>query len=161
MTDRKALVARSLAEAQILKDLKAAQARTRAELAELFADAGEREVGLLLDHRIGTVELRAGIESWAVVDPDAFGDWVLQNFPDEAARVSSVEVRSSFRDAVLAKCKSDGAFYVNEESGEVFIPPGVARRKGAPSLVERPDKHAGFVVREWLGEAAERLGIEA
>ena len=56
-TDRKRLVARALAEKQILKDLTAAHNKTRAELAELFADAGDRETGKLLDQRIGTVSL--------------------------------------------------------------------------------------------------------
>ena len=156
MTDRKEVARRALVEAVILKHLKQAHERTRAELGELFTDAGEREVGTLLDHRIGTVSLEAGRETWAVVDEQLFLEWVKTRYIHELVE----SVRPAFQAAVLAKCKSDGAFYVNEENGEVFIPPGVARRRSAPSLVERPDKHAGFVVAHWLGDAAERLGIE-
>lgn len=155
--DRKTLVARALAEKQILKMLTEAHSQTRAELAELFADAGDRETGKLLDHRIGTVSLEAGRETWTVADEEAFLQWNAEHYPQHLQK----SVGSVWRDFVLMSCKNVGGL-LNETTGEVEEVPGVVRRVSAPTLVERPDKHAGFVVREWLGvETAERLGIEA
>lgn len=160
--DRKALVARALAEAALLKELKAEHDKTRALLAELFVDAGDREVGKLLDHRIGTVSLEAGAETWSVVDQDAFLAWVEAQNPDEV--VATIEVRSSYQNAVLAACKRDGGVVVDFDTGAVEIPPGVAKRVGAPKIVERTEKHAGFVVRSWVAPHRglnELLPIEA
>jgi hypothetical protein len=158
MTDRKTLAARALIEAQILKDLRAAHEKTRAELAATFIDTGEREVATLLDLRLGTVSLEGGKAFWTVVDEAAFFEWATT----WSLGATEQRVRPAFQSAVLAKCKSDGAFYVDEETGEAFIPPGVERRTSAPSLVERPTKDAGLAVREWLGaETAKQLGIEA
>lgn len=154
--DRKYWVARSLAEAQILKDLNASHKKTRAKLAELFADPGDRETGKLLDHCIGTVSLEAGRETWTVTDEEAFLQWNTEHYPQHLQKT----VGSVWRDFVLMSCKNVGGL-LNETTGEVEEVPGVMRRVSAPTLVERPDKHAGFVVREWLGvETAERLGIE-
>jgi hypothetical protein len=156
LTDRKTLVARALAEKQILKDLTVAHNKTRVELAELFPDAGDRETGKLLDQRIGTVSLEAGRETWAVTDEETFLQWVKQEYPQHLMQT----VGSVFRDWILVSCRSTGGL-LNQVTGEVEIVPGVEKRVSAPTLVERPDKHAGFVIREWLGvETAERLGIE-
>jgi hypothetical protein len=156
MTDRKELVARALTEAQILKELKARHAETRAELAQFFEDAGDREVGKLLDQRIGTVSLEAGSETWKVTDEETFLQWVKQEYPQHITQT----VGSVFRDWVLIACKAHGGL-LDADTGEVEVVPGVEKRVGAPTLVERPDKDAGKTVREWLGvETAERLGIE-
>lgn len=160
MTDRKELVSRLLAYRTVIKALQDEESKLRDQAADLFDDVGEREVGILLDQRLGTVSLEAGQESWQVVDYVEFLGWVIKDFPGEIVTIS--DIRSSFRDAVLAKCKSEGAFYVNEETGEAFIPPGVGRRQSNPKLVARTDKHAGWVVRQHLGiEATKKLGIEA
>lgn len=159
MTDRKALTARALIEAQIIKDLRAAHEKTRAELAAAFIDAGEREVATLLDQKLGTVSLKAGAEYWTVADQDAFLEWVCANFADEVEEI--LTVRPSFTTAVLAKCKRDGG-YVDEVTGEIEIPQGLALRKGSPTLEARTDKQAGPAVREWARyHLGELLGIEA
>lgn len=156
MTDRKELAAKAIAQAQILKMMRAAHDETRAELAELFTDPGEREVGKLLDHHIGTAALERGRETWQIVDEDLFLDWVKTNYVDEVVE----SVRPSFAAAVLARCKRDGG-YVDWETGAVEPPPGVRQRTSTSTLVVRTEKHAGWVITHWLGEAAEQLGIEA
>lgn len=156
MTDRKEVVRLLLLQKQILKELSAIHNELRAEAAEFFQHPGEREVGMLLDHRIGTVSLEAGRETWTVTDEEAFLQWNTEHYPQHLQKT----VGSVWRDFVLMSCKNVGGL-LNEATGEVEEVPGVVRRVSAPTLVERPDKHAGFVVREWLGvEAAERLGIE-
>jgi hypothetical protein len=157
MTDRKTAVSELLAMKAFIKELEREHDRRRAELGEHFTDAGEREVGMLLDHRLGTVSLEAGREYWTVVDEEAFLSWVMAFYRHE----TTPAVRPAFRTAVLERCKRDGGMLYTE-TGEINVPWGVDVRKGAPTLVERTDKHAGFVVRHWLGvEATEKLGIEA
>lgn len=159
MTDRKELARRALAEKTVLKLLQEAHNQTRAELAEHFTDPGEREVGMLLDHRLGTVSLEAGSEYWTVTDEDALIEWAAAWAPTWVK--SAPQLEPGIRDMVLAECKRLGGL-LDETTGEVVVPDGVTYRQGAPTLVERTDKHAGFVVREFLGiEATEKLGIEA
>ena len=159
MTDRKEVARKALVEAVILKHLKQAHERTRAELGAMFTDAGEREVGTLLDHRIGTVSLEGSGTTWTVTDDAAFTEWALENYPHEVAEVQSFQVSPALRAVVLNQCERDGG--VVDADGVVEVPPGCEQRRGALRLVERPDKHAGWVVAHWLGDAAERLGIEA
>lgn len=155
MTDRKEVVRLLLLQKQILKELSAIHNELRAEAAALFQDPGEREVGMLSDHRIGTVSLEAGRETWTVTDEEAFLQWNAEHYPQHLQKT----VGWVWRDWVLLSCKNAGGL-VDEVTGEVTVPAGVQRRVSAPTLVERPDKHAGFVIREFLGgAAAEKLGI--
>ena len=160
MTDRKEVARKALVEAVILKHLKAAHERTRAELGAMFEQPDEREVATLLDHRIGTVSLEGGGTTWTVTDDAAFTEWALENYPHEVHEVQRFEVGETLRRWVLETCRQSGEG-VPDENGEMHPVPGVTQRRGALRLVERPDKHAGWVVAHWLGDAAERLGIEA
>jgi hypothetical protein len=114
-------------------------------------------VGKLLDQRIGTVALEDGRESWFVADEEVFFLWVKANFDDEIEYVP--RVRPACHAVVLEACKKYGGM-LNPDTGEVELVAGVECRKGAPMLVERPDKGAESAVRVWLGAAAEQLGIE-
>lgn len=157
MTDRKDEVTLALIEAVILDLLGDKHAQRRAELYKEFQDPGDREVGKLLDQPIGTVALQKGREIWRVADPEAFLQWVTENYPQHLQK----SVGTVFRDWVLLSCKAHGGL-LDEATGEVEEVPGVVKQVGAPILKETPDKDAGRTVREWLGvEATERLGIES
>lgn len=157
-TDRKALATRTIVQAAIIKALRAVHDESRAELFELFEDAGEREVGNLAGQMVGTAALQNGRETWAVVDDEAFLEWVSEQNPREIVSA----VRESFTAAILAACKRDGGVVLDEATGEVGLPPGVAVRHGATSLVVKSEVDGAALVRSWLGDSASRqLGIEA
>ena len=158
MTDRKPWVLQSLAEKAIIDEFTERHKATRAKLAELFTDVGEREAVTLHDHKLGTVSLQEGRETWQVVDEAAFQDWAVSYY-GERALIKSVD--PTIRSVVLTACKQSGGVLLDEVTGEIGLPDGVQLRKSAPTIVERTEKHAGWLVWQEIGEAASRLGIEA
>jgi hypothetical protein len=142
---------------RVLKDWIAVEdRRLRDEMcAELVV--GERYSGLLdpadKESLLGFVQLTKARESWSVTDPDALLEWVEQVAPTEV--VTTRQVRPAFIAAVLADCKSHGAWI--SPDGELLAPDGVEVRTGSPTLMVKPTAEADYLVADAL--AARRLEL--
>lgn len=139
----------------VLRALKKAITDAEAELdTSVFSKPGQREVGDIGGRDLGSVQLIKGVSSWTVADQDAWVRWVQKHRPDEIVPA----VRTSYRDAVLADLKA-GRTPVDEDTGEILVPDGIAPKSGQPSIRVSPSKDAPQIVIDALGDLAVTLGI--
>ena len=148
--------ARLLALRVLTDRIKVEENTLRAELvAELMV--GERQAGALdpADPAtlLGFVQLTKARESWVVTDPAAFLAWCERVAAEEV--VTTRAVRASFTAAVLADCKSHGAWI--SPDGELLAPDGVDVRIGSPVLTVKATAEADALVAEAF--ASHRMAI--
>lgn len=108
-----------------------------------FDMPGVRDIGVIGDEQIGSVQLVKGRESWVVTDPAALLAWVKANAPDEV--VTTEAVRSSYVQALLARAKADGVA-VDVFTGEQI--PGIECRTSAPTLTVKPSEDAAQTIAQ-------------
>lgn len=118
------------------------EAEVKAEISATM-DRGDRKVGKAGDAKIGAVTLTDPKAAYRVTNGDAWRAWVRDNFPDEITTVEAV--RSSFETAVLGR-----GGVIDEATGEVTLPDGVALVEGVPVVQVRPEKDAEAAIRAEL-----------
>jgi hypothetical protein len=130
--------------ARVVKDrLTAADRGLREQARADFDVPGVRDIGVIGDEQIGSVQLTKGREAWTVTDPDTLLAWVKANAADEVVTVETV--RSSYVQALLARAKADGVA-VDAFTGEQI--PGIECRTSEPSLNVKPSDDAAQVIAQ-------------
>lgn len=155
MTDREDYASRLLTQAVVINLQTKANRDTREAAKAAFVKVGQREIGELDGQDIGSVQLTKARESWVVEDPAAFQAWVEKHHPEHIVTVE--QVASSFKDHVIAACKGEGM--IDQETGELIIPPGIVPKRGQPILTVTPSKDAERIILRALGDAAVTLGL--
>lgn len=148
MNDMKRL-GREVAAANLIADeIEARGAAAKAELLDAFAETGADRVTVTDDDgaKLAVVSKGAGRTSAAVVDEDAFADWVEANYPTAIVRTIAPDVRLR----LLNAAKKAGE-PVDVATGEVI--PGVEIRTGAPYVSARPTPEAKERMRELLASS--------
>ena len=139
--------ATNLLVSKVVRDrLAAADKAYREQARDDFDVPGVREIGLVGDEQIGSVQLVKGRESWVVTDPDALLAWVKANRPEEVVTVE--QVRPSYVGALLMQAKKDGAPVTSD--GELV--PGIEQRTGEPSLTVKPSEDAAQTIAQALAD---------
>ena len=156
MTNREELANRVIALRALRELITAEEASLRVELAEHFTLPGQREVGVINGHPAGNVQLIKGTSSWTIDNYDAWLAWVEKHHPDEIETTKGV--RSSFTNAVMAKLRR-GDPIVDEATGELIVPDGIAPKSSQPSLRVTPTKDAPVILLQAMGDLAVVLGL--
>lgn len=152
--NRREIATRLVIQKTVIDLLREANDIERAGAQTEFDEPGVSEPAKVGDTRIGTVLVGKGRETWKVTDPRAFLAWVTDTRPDELVQ----SVRESFTAAVLASCKKEGG-WIDTDTGEISVPPGVARSTGDPILTVKPNEDARAAVLDALGDTAVELGL--
>ena len=130
--------------ARVVKDrLTAADRDLREQARTDFDVPGVRDIGVIGDEQIGSVQLTKAREAWTVTDPAALLAWVKANAADEVVTVE--QVRSSYVQALLARAKADGVA-VDAFTGEQI--PGIDCRTSEPTLTVKPSADAQQVIAQ-------------
>lgn len=108
-----------------------------------FDVAGVRDVGLVGEEVIGTVQVTAGSETWNVTDEAALLEWVRANAPTEVEQVE--RVRPAFLTRLLGDVKA-GEFSADT------VPDGITRRLGSPTLSVKPAPDAAKVIEQAVAD---------
>ena len=153
--DREQWAQRLLVQQVWMNLMSKANRETREAAKAAFTKPGQREIGDLDGHDLGSVQLTKGRESWVVDNPAEFQAWVSEHYPEHI--ITTESVASSFTSNVLAACKGDG--FIDRETGEYIVPPGIVPKTGQPTLVVKPSDDAEKVVLDALGDAAVTLGL--
>ena len=136
--------ATNLLISRVVRDrLAAADKAYREQAREDFDVPGVRDIGVIGDEQVGSVQLTKPRESWTVTDPAALLAWVKANAVDEV--VTTETVRPSYVQALLARAKEDG-IAVDRVSGEPI--PGIERRTSEPTLTVKPSEDAAQVIAQ-------------
>lgn len=129
---------------RVVRDrLSEADKAIREQAREDFDVPGVRDIGVIGDEQIGSVQLTKGREAWTVTDPAALLAWVKANASDEVVTVETV--RSSYVQALLARAKADGVA-VDAFTGEQI--PGIDCRTSEPTLTVKPSSDAQQVIAQ-------------
>jgi hypothetical protein len=146
--------ATKLIVARVVRDrLSAADKGLREQARTDFDVPGVRDIGVIGDEQIGSVQLTKGREAWTVTDPAALLAWVKANVPDEVVTVE--QVRSSYVTALLARAKGQGNA-VDPFTGELI--PGIDCRTSGPTLTVKPSKDAAQTIAQAFADG--RLSLE-
>ena len=97
--------------------------------------AGDRKATRAGSVRTGYVLVTDPKGSWRVTDGDALRAWVRQHCPEEIRTVETIN--SAWEKAVLER-----GGVVDEATGEVVAPPGIAYVQGSPTVTVKPDSGA-------------------
>jgi hypothetical protein len=146
--------ATKLIVARVVRDrLSAADKGLREQARADFDVPGVRDIGVIGDEQIGSVQLTKGREAWTVTDPDALLKWVKANVSDEVVTVE--QVRSSYVTALLARAKAEGNA-VDPFTGELI--PGIDCRTTPPTLTVKPSEDAAQTIAQAFADG--RLSLE-
>lgn len=130
---------------RVLQDrVRAADAAMRSAAASSGFDvAGVRDVGLVGEEVVGTVQVTSGSETWNVTDEAALLEWVRANAPTEVEQVE--RIRPAFLTRLLGDVKAG-------EFADDTIPDGITRRVGSPSLSVKPAAGAARVIEQAVAD---------
>jgi hypothetical protein len=142
-------IATRLLMMRALKD-RIAQADTAMRAAakdEGFDVAGVRQIGVIGQDQIGSVQVTRPAASWRVTDMTALLRWVKANAPTEVEVVE--QVRPAYVTKLLGDCKA-GAL------PDGVIPDGVDIIEGSPTLAVRPSADAAEVIERAIADGTLR-----
>lgn len=110
---------------------------------EGFDVAGVRQIGVVGQDQIGSVQVTKGATSWRVTDMAALLQWVKANAPTEVETVE--QVRPAYVTKLLGDCKAG----VLPDGG---IPDGVDLIEGSPTLAVKPSPDAADVIERAVAD---------
>lgn len=126
---------------RVVADRLAEQNRiTRAQARDDFTVVGQRDVGLIGDEPIGTVQLNKGRETWAVTDERALLAYVKAKMPEQVETIE--RVRPAAVEALRKVAAGKGAAV--DDDGEPI--PGLSCSVSDPSLMVKPSEDAPDVI---------------
>ena len=130
----------------IEKRISAFKAKLRAEAMRSFDRIGVRDIGLVGDEQIGSVQLASGASSASITDEAKYTAWVSEQFPDAIEEVTVRRVKFHVAQRHLSAVKSGNGLLI-EETGELLDEvPGITRRQGDPVLKVATSKDADVIV---------------
>jgi hypothetical protein len=112
-----------------------------------FDVAGVRQIGVIGQDQIGSVQVTRAAASWRVTDMAALLRWVKANAPTEVETVE--QVRPAYVTKLLGDCKA-GAL------PDGVVPDGVDIIEGSPTLAVRPAPDAAEVIERAITEGTLR-----
>lgn len=118
------------------------------------AETGTQKISISLDDDgpdIGTVSLVQPKAAAAVTDPEAFRDWVVDNFDTEVERKFVTSVKPGFQKKILDQVTAAGvAEWADPETGVIHTVPGVAMQgRAAYTRMTIPDASKAAIAQAW------------
>jgi hypothetical protein len=112
-----------------------------------FDVAGVRQIGVIGQDQIGSVQVTGAAASWRVTDMAALLKWVKANAPTEVETIE--QVRPAYVTKLLGDCKA-GAL------PDGVVPDGVDIIEGSPTLAVRPSADAAEVIERAITDGTLR-----
>lgn len=152
MSDTRDVATLLLLQSVVAKKLAEQSRATRDQAGDAFNVIGMRDVGMIGDEPIGTVQLNKGRETWAVTDEKALLAWVEASFPEQVETVR--RVRPAYVAALLARAKAEGVPIT--DAGELI--PGIQVHESDPTLMVKASEDAPDVIARAFAEGRLNLG---
>lgn len=130
-------------------------AQTRTAALVDFDTVGVRDIGLIGDEPIGSVQLNKGATTARITDPAALLAWVAEHLPEQIEAIpATTRVRSACLTALLAEAKAKGVAV--SKHGEPI--PGIDVGTADPTLQVKPSEDAADVIARAFAEGRIDLG---
>lgn len=132
----------------VIRQLAHQKGLTREAALDAFDVVGVRDIGVVGDEQIGSVQLTKGATRASVFDEEALIGWLLDQDSENVLTVTSYQIRPAYLTALLNECKAQGAPVTKD--GEVI--PGIQVTQADPSLMVKPSEDATDVLARAFAE---------
>lgn len=142
-------------------ELKAAKRELEEGLRAAKKETGTQKVAISLDDQqdIGTASLVQPKAAAAVVDPEKFKAWVMDNYAGEIKREFVTSVQPGFQKKILDQITAAGvAEWADPETGVIHEVPGVEMQgRAAYTRMTVPDAGKAAIAAAWQSGALSHL----
>jgi hypothetical protein len=143
----KDIAKRAVAAKLVADQIKDVEKQAKAELLDACQESGARTIDVTDDDgtKLATVSKAAGKAKAAVVDGDAFEEWIGKNYPDAVTTITVIDPDLELR---LLNAATAAGEAVDTSTGEVI--PGVEIKAGSEYITARPTSEAKAKMRDLL-----------